>query len=181
MIQNIKAITQTTKPKVRADDNSIIAIYDTHTAAESAIKSLQQAGIDMKQLSIVGKDFYTEEHVVGFYTSGERMKFAGGRGAFWGSLWGVLFGSAFFVIPIIGPLVGMIVSALSGAVIGGSAGVLAAALASLGIPEDSVVKYELAVKGGSYLVLARGSSKMVELARTTLGTSDASHLQVHAA
>ena len=45
----------------------------------------------MKKLSIVARDFHTEEHALGFYTSGDRVKFWGGRGAFWGSLWGMLF------------------------------------------------------------------------------------------
>lgn len=48
----------------------------------------------MKKLSVVGKDYHTEENVVGFYTAGDRMKFWGKLGAFWGGLWGILFGSA---------------------------------------------------------------------------------------
>ena len=33
--------------------NSIVAIYPAHTAAESAVKELQESGFDMKKLSIV--------------------------------------------------------------------------------------------------------------------------------
>ena len=58
----------------------------------------------MQKLSIVGKDYQTEEEVVGYYTTGDRMKAWGKTGAFWGGLWGLLFGSAFFLIPGIGPL-----------------------------------------------------------------------------
>jgi hypothetical protein len=129
----------------------------------------------MKRLSIIGKDFHTEEHAVGYYTAGDRMKFWGARGAFWGTLWGMLFGSAFFFIPVIGPvvvmgpLVGWIVGALEGTVIGGTLGVFGAALASINIPEDQVVKYEAAVKSGKYLVLARGAADMITQARTVLG------------
>ena len=86
-------------------EHSIVAIYDSHTGAEAALKELQKAGLDMKRLSIIGKDFHTEEHALGFYTSGDRMKFWGQNGAFWGSLWGILFGSAFFVLPGVGRLV----------------------------------------------------------------------------
>jgi hypothetical protein len=167
-------------------ERSAVAVYTTHTAAEAAVKALQRAGVDMKRLSIVGKDFHTEEHVLGFYTAGERMKFWGTRGAFWGSLWGVLFGSAFFFIPVLGPLVvmgplvGWIVGALEGAAVGGAGGVLAAAFASLGIPKDSVVKYELAVKTGSYLILAHGDAEMIEHARAVLATTGAAQLATHA-
>ena len=88
-------------------ENSAVAVYSSHTGAEAAVRALQRAGVDMKQLSIVGKDFHTEEHALGFYTAGDRMKFWGTRGAFWGFLWGMFFGSAFFFIPLLGPLVVM--------------------------------------------------------------------------
>ncbi len=37
--------------------NSVVAIYDTHSLAEEAVKNLQRSGFDMKKLSIVGKAF----------------------------------------------------------------------------------------------------------------------------
>lgn len=168
-------------------EDTAVALYDSHLGAEAAIKALQLAGLDMKRLSIVGKDFHTEEHALGFYTSGDRMKFWGGQGAFWGSLWGLMFGSAFFVIPgvgplvVMGPLVGWIVGALEGAAVGGAAGVLAAALAGIGIPKDSVVKYEVEVKAGKFLVLARGTPAIVAHARAVLATTNASELTAFAA
>lgn len=39
--------------------NSVVAIYDTHEQAEHAIKELQESGVDMKSLSIAGKDTHT--------------------------------------------------------------------------------------------------------------------------
>jgi len=168
-------------------DHSIVAIYESHTQAEAAIRAIHQAGLDVKKLSIVGKDFTTEEQASGFYNAGDRMKFWGTRGAFWGSMWGLLFGTGLFFIPAIGPivamgpLVGWIVGALEGAAVGGAAGVLAAALSSIGIPKDSVVKYELEVKAGKYLVLARGSADEIERARGVLKTTGASQLAAHAA
>jgi len=86
-------------------NNSIVAIYSSHPTAEAAVKELQQSGFDMKKLSIVGRDYHTDEHVVGYYNTGDRMKRWGKTGAFWGGIWGWLFGSAFFFIPGIGPLV----------------------------------------------------------------------------
>ena len=101
--------------------NSVAAIYETHEQAEKAIKDLQEAGVNMKSLSIVGRDTHTEEHVVGYYTAGDRMKHWGGVGAFWGGFWGLLFGSGLFFIPGLGPIlaagpiVAWIVAALEGA------------------------------------------------------------------
>lgn len=49
-----------------ATQNALVAIYENHVEAEKAVKELQQSGFDMKKLSIVGKDYHTEEHVVGY-------------------------------------------------------------------------------------------------------------------
>jgi len=142
--------------------NSIIAVYDTHTAAEQAIKEIQKAGFNMKNLSIIGKDYRTEEHVVGYYNSDDRMKFWGKLGAFWGGIWGLLFGSALFVVPgigpvmVLGPLVSSIIAALEGAVVVGGLSALGAGLYGMGIPKDSIVHYESEIKTGKFLVVAQG-------------------------
>lgn len=47
---------------------------------------LRKQGFDMKKLSIVGQDFDTEEHPLGFYNLGDRVKHWGKFGAFWGSI-----------------------------------------------------------------------------------------------
>jgi len=169
------------------DAHSVVAIYPTHAAAEAALTLVQMAGIDMRRLSIIGKGWHTEEHALGFYTSGDRMRFWGGRGAFWGSLWGMLFGHALFLLPalgpvvVMGPLVGWMVGVLEGAAVGGTAGLLAGGLASLGIPRESVVRYETEVKAGRFLVLAEGSAALVEHARQVLLTEEASLVTAHAA
>ena len=66
--------------------NSVVAIFESHTQAEDAVRELQKSGFDMKKLSIVGKDYHTDEHVVGYYTTGDRMMY-------WGKL--VVSGAAF--------------------------------------------------------------------------------------
>ncbi len=170
-------------------DDAVVAIYESHSAAETAVKALHAVGIDMSRLSVIGQNFHTEEHAVGLYSSGDRMKFWNGRGVFWGGLREVLFGSAFFFIPVLGPvavmgpLVGWIVGVLEGEAQseaqGGDMGILAAALTSIGIPEKSVVKYELEVKAGRFLVLARGSADMTEQARVVLLTTSPLQLVAH--
>jgi uncharacterized membrane protein len=181
------ALTPTTsKTKLPVpQDESVIALFDSHQKAEAAVTALQRAGIDMKCLSIVGKDFQTHEQALGFYTSEDRLKFWGGRGALWGALWGMLFGGAFFLLPVIGPivvlgpLVGWIVGALEGAAVGATAGVLGAALTNIGLPKASVIRYETEVKAGKFLVLAMGSEALIEHARSVLGTTGAVLLESH--
>ncbi len=48
-------------------------LSNSHTTAEAAIKELERSGFDMKKLSIVGLDYHTDEHVVGYCNIGDRM------------------------------------------------------------------------------------------------------------
>ena len=168
-----------------SNQNSVVGIYNTHTEAETAVKELQKSGFDMKKLSVVGKDYHTEENVVGFYNAGDRMKYWGKLGAFWGGLWAILFGSAFFVIPglgqlvVLGPLVMIIVSALEGALVTGGLTALGAGLYSIGIPKDSIIKYETALKSDKFLVIAHGSAGDVARAKSILESTSKEDLVVH--
>ena len=180
-----KETKRTTRLEPVAKEHAVVAVYDTHGGAEAAIQALHRAGLDMTRLSIVGTGFHTESQVLGFYTAGDRMRLWGGRGAFWGALGGLLVGQAIFLVPaigplvVMGPLVGWIAGVLEGAAAGGAAGVLAGALASIGLPDDSVVKYELEVKAGRYLVMAHGAAGLIEAARTVLATTGASQVKAH--
>ena len=166
--------------------SAVVALYNTHAEAEAAIRELQKSGFDMQKLSIVGKDYYTEEEVVGYYTTGDRMKAWGKRGAFWGGLWGLLFGSAFFVIPGIGPLlaagplVGWIVGALEGAAVVGGLSALGAGLCSLGIPKDSVIEYETEIKAGKFVVITHGSFDEVSKAQAAFAATKHQGVKEHA-
>jgi hypothetical protein len=168
------------------EQNAVVGIFNSHIEAEKSIKELQLAGFDMTKLSIVGKDYHTEEHVVGFYNAGDRMKVWGKQGAFWGGFWGMLFGSALFVMPgigplfVFGPLAIWIVGALEGAAIVGGLSALAAALYSIGIPHDSSIQYESALKSDKFLVIAHGTSGQVTQARSILETAGAAQVDVHA-
>ena len=170
-----------------AENSAVVAIYNSHTEAEASVKELQRSGFDMKKLSIVGKDYHTEEQVVGYYNAGDRMKVWGKLGAFWGGFWGLLFGSAFFMIPgigpivVLGPLVGWIVAGLEGAVVVGGLSALGAGLYSIGIPKDSVMQYETALKSDKFLVIAHGTVDEVAKAKSILETTGAAHVAAHVA
>ena len=155
-------------------ENVAVAIFNTHEEAENAVKELQKSGFDMKKLSIVGKGYHTEEQVVGFYHTGDRMKHWGKLGAFWGGLWGILFGAGFFLIPGVGPiiaagpLVASIVGGLEGAVAFGGLSALGAGLYSMGIPKDSVINYESSVKSDKFLLVVHGSGDETARAKDIL-------------
>lgn len=166
---------------------SAVGVFRSHQDAETAVKDLQKAGYEMTKLSVVGKDYHTEENVIGYYNTGERVAAWGKFGLFWGSIWGLLFGSAFLVIPglgpvmVGGPLVSWIIGVLETAVVTGGLTALGGALASIGIPKDSVLSYESALRANKFLVVAHGTRQEVERARNILKTSKADEASVHSA
>ena len=168
-----------------SDPKAVVAVYNTHPDAEAAVKELQRGGFNMKKLSIVGKDYHTDEQVVGYYNAGDRMKYWGKLGALWGGFWGLLFGAAFFWVPGVGPLLvagplsAAIVAALESAIVVGGVSVLGAALYSIGIPKDSVVRYETAIKVNKYLLVAHGTEAEVAKAKDILKTTKPASLDEH--
>ena len=167
------------------ETTSVVAVYQSHDQAAAAVAGLRQTGIDVTKISIVGKDYHTEERVVGYYNAADRMKYWGTSGAFWGGLWGLLLGAGFFAVPGVGPLliagpfVAFVVSALEGAVAVGGLSVVGAALYSIGIPKDSILRYEVALKSDQFLLIVHGTPTEVTKAREALQNTGASEVQVH--
>lgn len=171
-----------------AHANVTIALFADHDAVDDAIRALRDAKFDVKALSVIGKGYHTEESVVGYYTTTDRMKYWGGNGAFWGGLWALLFGSASFMIPGIGPMlaagpvVGWIVGALEGALVIGGLSAIGAGLYSMGIPKEDVVKYDVAIKAGKFLLVVDGTVDDVHRAKAILAKAQgATDVEVHVA
>jgi hypothetical protein len=168
------------------NDSAVIAVFADHAAAEDAVKKLTAGGFAMTSLSVVGKGYHTEEQVVGFYNIGDRVKFWGLRGAFWGGLWGLFLGGLFMTIPVVGHVIVLgylaatVISAVESAVVVGGLGAVGAALASIGVPKDSVLKYETAVKADGFLVMAHGSEADVARAKSILHTANPNSVDTHA-
>ena len=166
--------------------DTVVAVFADHNAAEAAVKKLATAGFAMKNLSVVGKGYHTDEKVVGFYNLGDRVKFWGTRGAFWGGFWGLFLGGLFMTIPVVGHVIVLgylatvAASAIESAIMVGGLSALGAAVYSIGIPKDSVVQYEAAVKADSFLVMAHGAAEEIARAKAILGAANPSRLDVHA-
>lgn len=166
-----------------------VAVYDRHEDAEAAIRRLSESGFDVKKLSIIGREPHTEEHAVGFCNAGDRAKYWGKRGAFWGTIVGILFAPAFFWIPgvgfiMTGGLVGSIImgileGAVVGAAAGGGASALVAALRSLGIPKDSVIRYEKSIEADKFVLIAHGTQSEIEREKGILERAGLGPVQVH--
>ncbi|MBF0460241.1 MAG: DUF1269 domain-containing protein [Magnetococcales bacterium] len=162
-----------------------VAIYDSHNQAEEAVKALQLTGFDMKKISIIGRDYHTEEHVVGFLNAGDRAMFFGKLGAFWGGMLGILFGSAMIFVPVlghiivVGPLAAALFGGLQGAVMVGGFSALVGALMAVGIPKDSVLRYETALKADKFMLVVHGDAQEIRRARELLESSGMSSFDHH--
>lgn len=169
------------------DSGSIVAIYNSHSEAEQAVAKLSAASFDIKKVSIIGKDYHSEEKVVGYYTTGDRMKSWGGIGAFWGGIWGLLFGAGFFLIPgigpvlVAGPFLAALVGALESALVVGGLSAVAAGLVSLGIPKESALKYEADVKADKFMLVVHGTPDELQRARAILAETSPASIADHAA
>ncbi len=167
------------------NNNAVVAVYDNHDLAELAVKKLADANIPMKEISVIGRGYHTDEKVIGFYNAGDRMKFWGKYGAFWGALWGILAGGLFMTAPIIGPVVvlgsfaAMVLSGIEGAVAVGGLSALGAAFFSIGIPKDTILQYENALKADGFLILVQGTVEEIDHARQILKASTAKQVDTH--
>jgi hypothetical protein len=167
------------------DASSVVAVYSSHTDAENAVAKLSAASFDITKVSIIGKDYHTQENVVGYYTAGDRMKSWGGLGAFWGGIWGLLFGAGFFLIPgvgpvlVAGPFLAALVGALESAAVVGGLSAVAAGLVSLGIPKDSAVKYESEVKADKFVMVVHGTAEQLDRAQTILKETSPVSIERH--
>ena len=168
------------------NEQSVVGIYDTMDAAESAVKALDAAKFPVTQVTIVTKDLSSEKTVHGYVTACDVSKRGAREGAWLGGIFGLLVGAALLWIPGVGPVVvaGSLASALLGGVegaLGGSAlGGILSGLAAWGISKKHILKYEEIVAGGKFLVIAHGSAEDVAKAREVLATTGAAELTAHA-
>ena len=62
---------------------------------------------------------------------------------------------------------------------GGGLGAIGGALFSLGIPEDSVLQYEAALKADSFLLVAHGPTDEMARAKTVLDSASPTRIDLH--
>jgi hypothetical protein len=144
---------------------------------------LHKGGFAMSDLSIVGRDFQVTEDPVGFASFGDYARAGAETGAWFGGLFGLFVGAAFLILPGVGPVVvagpvtAAVVAALEGALAGVALGGLAGALVGWGVPRERALRYERHVKGGKFLVIARGNPESIARARDLLAPGTPEHVE----
>lgn len=98
---------------------------------------------------------------------------------------GVLFGSAMMFIPVVGhvivlgPLAAALFGGLQGAVLVGGISALAGGLIAVGIPKDSVLRYETALKADKFMLVVHGDAQEIRRAHELLKTSGLASFNHH--
>jgi hypothetical protein len=178
--------------QIESKEESVVAVYKLHPDAENAVNLLKKNSFNIKNVAVVGQSDQTKEHVTAYYSTGDRMKHWGKNGAFWSGMFVLLAGSAVFAIPGVGLvmvagsavpwIVGVLdtaLGALETAVVVGGLSALGAGLYSRGMDKDRALRYENAVKAGSFLVIAHGTPEEAESARRILADTHPEDIRVY--
>ena len=164
-----------------------VAVYDWHSDAERGVLALQRAGCNMRRISIVGRADETQEHMLGFLGRRDSVRFCGKLGTFWGALADLLLDSAAVFVPaqgyvfVLGSFAAAKLSNSRGGIVLGDASALAGAMSALGIPQNSVRRYETALKAHEFILVAHGDERDAYRVRELLATSGSvsfDHLRV---
>lgn len=162
-----------------------VAIYNTREQGESAIREIQNSGIDMMRLSFLGRDYRARDKLVGRYQSSDHTRYWENLSAFDGGIWGLLSSIALFNIPETGPFLagGPVASAIIGALEGTPTVMGLSAVGSglhiIGIPRDSVLKYERVIKDDKYLLIAQGVDGEIAAIKAIIKNTDAVEFDLH--
>ncbi|HEX4294905.1 MAG TPA: hypothetical protein VHZ29_12290 [Rhizomicrobium sp.] len=150
----------------------ISRLYDDFNAAETAAHSLEAAGLDSGDISVVASNaegWYNKndkiEHVDiehdkdrdGVDDRAQGARTGAGIGGVAGGAVGLATGLGLLAIPGVGPVValGWAAATLAGAVTGGVAGGAVGALVESGVSKDDADVYAEAIRRGGALVVAR--------------------------
>jgi hypothetical protein len=82
-------------------------------------------------------------------------------------------------VVVLGPLAATLFGGLEGAVLVGGISALAGALMGVGIPKNSVLRYETALKADKFMLVVHGDAQQIERAHDLLKTSGLTSFDHH--
>jgi hypothetical protein len=162
-----------------------VAICNTRTEGEAAIREIQSSGIDMMGLSFLGRDYRARDKLVGRYQSSDHTRYWENLSAFGDGIWSLLSSIALFHIPETGPFLaggpvaGAIIGALEGTPTVRGLSAVGSGLHLIGIPRDSILKYERAIKGDKYLIITQGVEEEIAAIKTIIKSNRAVEFDLH--
>lgn len=143
----------------------LIANYTTLQQAEDDIKKLKKNGYDITKLSLIGKDCYTEQSVLGYFNIYDKMEKWSTIGLFAIGLCGLLFG-LLFIFNLVASLPNIKIPIIYACV----AILLAASLPliGMGFSKEKNIKYKTEIKAKKIMLFAQETNAKVEDLRNLL-------------
>lgn len=169
--------------------NIALGTFETHLQAKEAVLRLKSGGLDLKQVSMIGKDC----------SGRDRLNQWGKERDFWAGLWGLLYGAGLFRIPDIGRVLvsGALVSTIidlaedvaehddeymdkkSPSAAMGSLGIVGKGLRRIGMPEEYITQSEDAVQAGQFVLIFQGEPDEVDQAAEVLDGANIKETAMH--
>lgn len=141
-----------------------VAIFSSHDEAQEGLEALKAAGINMRNISLIGKAEIIDDKV---HVKSNKSLIAAPTiaGTVIGTTVGLLTGVGLFAIPGLGVLfgAGAVIGAFAGFDAGMIAGGLSSILIELGI-KDEKIKYEEHIKEGSFVMFIDGTKEEIDRA-----------------
>jgi hypothetical protein len=154
-----------------AVNNATLSVFKSQVDAEAAVRLLARNGYDLGKVSMVGRDTDNDTCVSGCVNENGRGSSSTKDGVSWSGIRGMLVGSGFCLVPgigsvvVAGPLLSLIVRSMGDGIPPDKLGALATGLHQLGIPKDSILRCQGALKAGKVVLIAEGSAMAMILAR----------------
>lgn len=169
------AINSPVVPAVRSA--AVVAVFESVERAERAIAELRRSSFGASQLSVIGKEEFTDASQLAFAAAGGQLSFWGRRSALWVRLCNAPSGAALAWVPYIGHVVA--VGPVAGALASdradkadGPPSALTRMLRFAGLSAGEIRTYEAAIRGGQVVVLVHGPAKDVARARRLLESAE---------
>lgn len=166
---------------------TIIALFESHTAAYSAVQDLIDHGFERTTIGVMAHDNTSSGGTVTtrVATPGGPSGVAqgAGLGAALGGLGGLIVGLTALSVPGVGPVLvgGLLAAALTGAGVGAVTGGMVGALTEVGVPKEHVHYYSERLGRGGVLVVVAPTDEMAKLAMTLLSHHQPLDLHTQAA
>ncbi len=164
-------------------DSSCVAIYGDHEGVEAALGLLEKGSVECRNISVIASAEEAPDCSVGLAMTGERVVLRGRQSSFWGGVRQRLPEISLFVIPAVGSIVvagalGAVLVTVLEEVLNGL-NIFRVTLSRVGVPSESVIAYENAIKEGAYLLIVQGDVREAERTHNLLLSGGARDMAIH--
>jgi len=169
---------------VKMSEQYAVAIYDSMSKVEEAVRMLDQGGFSTAQVSILARGLERENEYE-YVSVSEAAKRGAIIGAGIGGLFGLLVDAASVGVPgfgpflVAGPLAAALLGGLEGAVVGAVGAGLLDKMLGQDIPAQYCLKYAEQLRSRKFLVIIQGSAEEIDTAHHILEGTEAAVSTVH--